>query len=396
MSDLLSNDVASMVEYAFRKGSHPWHQYYRRIAKAGDVSNLGGAINVTYGGLVYDQVNREANAHAIVGKEDWERSGFRVTTTDPATKGYGGADAGTVGAVIDTAPTELDSIPAFLHSPFDLTLDAGFRARHDDGLDVWQWKTQIMRDVHAQLLNEELLRDAEAEAAALGANTSDAKNDANGLGLESIDRLVSSDAEEDDVGGSFTGAYDVYEGQVDRDTGTDFDAYVARPDGSQTTFGTDLAFQLGGLDALIDGTEDNGADSASQVWLTGRDTRRKIYDEMVTAGRFMADSAVEAKLDMAGLSTSAVHPGRDITFTVRTYEERPIVADKNVASDGASRVYLLDQRHLHIKTGFPTIYVDVDNPVIRGQFDTKALYLTAEQAYMTRFNTSGKLRSITA
>jgi uncharacterized membrane protein len=39
---------------------------------------------------------------------------------------------------------------------------------------------------------------------------------------------------------------------------------------------------------------------------------------------------------------------------------------------------------------------DVDNPVIRGQFDTRALYLTCYQAYATRFNTSGKVRSQSA
>jgi hypothetical protein len=392
MTSLIGNDVASMVEFARKRGNYPRFVRQNSLFKAGDVSGLGDAINVTYGAIVYDQVNREANAHAIIKKENWERSGFRVTTSNPTDKGWGGADPGTVGTIVDVAPVELDSLPGFLHTPFDLTMDAGFRAQHDDGLDVWEWKVAMMRDIHAQLLNEEILRDAEAEAVTGGAVT-DPKSNGGGKGVESLDRLVSADNEEDSVGGSGSGWYDLYEGQIDRDSATTFDSYVIRPDGTQATYGTDLPFQIAALDKVIDETENNGADPASQVFLTKRDSRRAFYDEVNTFGRYDL-TQVQTKLDMGGLSTTATHPGRDISFTVRAYQDRPIVVDKNVPADGKGRWFLLDQRHVHIKVGFPTIYVDVDNPVIRGKFDTKALYLSCEQVYMTRFNTSAKIRSI--
>lgn len=402
--DLLGDGVGDYVAWALNKGMYPRFAE-KFFGKTGDVSNLSGAINFTYGAIVYDHVNREANAHSILKKNPWERHGFRVTTDDPSTKVFGGADPGTVGSVVDTSPTELDTIPGFIHSPFDLTMDAGFRAQHDDGLDVWEWKLAIMRDIHAQGLNEQLLIDAENQAANTDGDTTDAKNesdtgnldgsqDTDPVGLESLDRLIASDAEEDDVGGTNTGWYDIYEGDIDRDSSTTFDSVVVRPDGSKDTFGTDLNFQIAGLDTLIDDTEANGADPTAHVFLTNRTSRRAFYDELGSQGRFDL-TQVETKLDMNGLSVSATHPGRDVTFTQRAYQDRPIVADKNVPTDANSmgRWYLIDQRHAHMKVGFPTLYVDVDNPVIRGQFDTKALYLTAEQTYMTRFNTSGKLRS---
>lgn len=410
MTDLIGNDVASYYEYAYKRGTMP--KFARNFFKTGNVSGLGGAINPIYGALVYDQINRETNAHAILKKLSWDRSGFRVTNTNPATKGYGGADPGSVGTVVDYVPTELDSIPAFLHSPFDLTLDAGFRARHDDGMDIWEWLVQINRDGHAQMLNEELLRSAEAEAADIGANTTDAKNDAagGGKGMESIDRFIASEAEADDLAGGFTGVYDVYEqttGNVlgDRDDNTGFDAVVVRPDGTQTTYGTNLPFQIKGIDTLIDETENNGAIPAEQIFLTRRDTRRAFYDEIATAGRYDL-TEVQAKLDFGGLSPTATHPGRDISYTIRAYQDRMIVVDKHVPSNGTTKTpfpqggtglghwYAIDQRHMHLKVGFPTLYVDMDNPIVRGQFDTKALYLTCEQLYMTRANTSGKMRSI--
>ena len=414
MTDQLGNDVVSYYEWAARRGTFP--RFARNFFKAGNVSGLSGAINPVYGALVYDQVNRETNVHSILKKETWERSGFRVLNTNPAGKGYGGADPGTVGTVIDYAPTEVDSIPAFLHSPFDLTMDAGFRSQHDDGLDIWEWLVQINRDGHAQLLNETLLHSAEADAFAIGAGGSSDPKNHTGLatitnkGLESIDRFTSSEGEAD-VFAVGAGNYDVYEasGDVygDRDDNVLADSVVVRPDGSTVGTGSsaNLPFQIKGIDTLMDTTENNGADPSAQIFLTRRDTRRAFYDEIATAGRFDL-TEVQAKLDYSGLSVSATHPGRDISYTIRAYQDRPIVVDKHVPSNGTTRTsfpmggtglghwYAIDQRHLHIKVGFPTLYVDVDNPVIRGQFDTKALYLTCEQLYMTRFNTSGKVRSI--
>lgn len=397
MPPYISN-IGEMIEWAYNRQHYvPFLKGY--FAKTGNVAGHSGAINPTYGAVVYDHVNREANAHAIFKKEMWERSGFRVLTTNPTTKGYGGADPGSIGTVVDLSPAELSTIPGFLHTPFDLTLDAGFRSQHDDGLDLWSWKKAAERNVHVQLLNEELLKDAETEAANGGGNTTDAKNDATGTatgkGLETIDRLISSDAEEDAVGGANSGWYDVYEGAIDRDSGTTYDSHVLRPDGSKLTFGTDLPFQIKALDKAINFTEDDGAIASAQVWLTGRDTRQAVYDELKAAGRFEL-TQVQAKLDYQGLSQTALHPGRDISFTTRAYQFRPFVVDKNVAVDGIDRIYLPDMRNIHIRVGFPTLYVEVDNPVIRQKFDTQAIFLTCEQIYQTRFNTSAKIRSISA
>lgn len=409
-SEILGNTVGEYYAYALKRGRVP--AFAGSFFKTGDVAGLAGAINVTYGALVFDQINREVNAFAIVKKEVWERSGWRITNSDATTKGYGGADPGTVGTVVDATPTEAYDIPGFLHTPFDVTMDAAFRAQHDDGLDILAWKRAMMRDQHAQLLNTEWLRSAEAEAGAAGGATTDAKNESSGtvigLGLESLDRLIASGAEEDDLGGAQTGYYDVLAGQTaERDTGTSFDSEVFRPDGTQGTFGTNVPFQVTGLDEAIDKTEDNGADPSTQVLLCGRGSRRKFYNELQAAGRYDLTS-VQAKLDMGGLSVSATHPGRDITFTIRAYQDRPFVSDKFVPSNGTTQttnaaagggtgtqhIFGIDQRHVMLQVGFPTLFVEIDNPIIRGQFDTKALYLTCLQGKVTRFNTSFKVRSI--
>lgn len=410
MASLLGNDIGAFYEYAHR------HSPFRRtiqnlFGKAGDVSGLGGAINFTYGAVVYDQLNRESNAHAILKKTDWERSGFRVTFSEPTEQGYGGADGDSIGTDIDYVPTEVDQGPAFLNNPWDLTADAAFRAKHDDGIDAHDWLAQINRDAHAQLLNKEILRSAEAQADNGGAVT-DPKRDSSGdgKGLESIDRFIASDAEEDDLGGAGSGWYDIYgDGDAsagDRDSGTDWDAQVVRPDGSQGTFGTNLPFQLKGINKVVELTEDAGADPGSQVFLTRRDTREAFYDELQTHGRYDA-TEVQAKLDYDGLQTTGTHDGRDISFTVRAYRGRPIVADRFVPSNGTADTfpnggtglghwYAIDQRYMDMQVGFPTLHIEVDNPVVLGKFHTRSLFWTAEQLYMRRAGVQGKMRSVAA
>jgi hypothetical protein len=372
---------------------------------------MAGAINVVYGSLVYDLPNRETNAHAVIKKVPWEISGYRYTNSNPTTKLYGGADPSTIGTDIDTTPTELSSIPGFVHSPFGLSADAAFRTRHDDGLDAWEWKRANIRDIHAQGLNEQLLNSAQAEANAIGAGGStDPKNAGNGVGIDTLDRVFAAKAEADafKVG---AGNYGLFENQVSRDTANpQFDAVVARPDGKtdSTSLQNNIPFQIDGLDYVLDTTEDNGADEASQVILTSRQTRRALYKDLATAGRFDITGQVQAKITMAGLSPTSTHQGRDVSFTVRTYQGRIVVADRNMMSNGTTKrtattpdggtglghMLVADQRHIHLKVGFPTLYIEADNPILLNAFRTRALYWTCEQLYFTKIPVHGKVRSI--
>ena len=302
MTSLIENDVASFYEYALYKSPFTSRFIQNFFGKAGDVGSFGGAVNVVYGSLVFDQINRESNAHAILKKENWENSGFRLTSTDPATKSYGGAaTTTTIGAVIDISPTEIDSFPGYVHSPWNMSIDLGFRSSHDDGLDLWEWMRALHRDNHAVALNQELLRSAQAEALAINATTTDAKAGGNGKGIESLDRAIASTAEQAVfLQSAGTGQYDLYQTQMDRDAGTAFDSVVVRPDGTKTTYGTNLPFQMAGIDRIIDDTEDNGADPTAQIFLTGRQSKRLMYDDLGTQGLFDRTEA-QAKLDKEGL-----------------------------------------------------------------------------------------------
>lgn len=407
--DLFGGDIAALYEYCLTKGSAPQFIKNFLLKAGGTVSDMAGAINVVYGSLVYDLPNRETNMHAVIKKMPWEISGYRYTGSNPTTKLYGGSDPGSIGTDIDTTPSELTSIPGFVHSPFGLSADAAFRSRHDDGLDAWEWKRANLRDIHAQGLNEQLLNSARSEAVAIGAGgSSDPKNAGNGVGIDTVDRVIANttEAAQFKVG---TGNYDLFEAQVDRDAANaNFDAVVVRPDASAVNTATNLPFQVDGLDYVLDTTEDNGADEASQVIVTSRQTRRALYKELATAGRFDLTGQVQAKITMAGLSPTATHQGRDVSFTVRTYQGRIIVADRNTPQNGTAKrsatvpdggtglghMYVIDQRHMHLKVGFPTLYIEADNPILLNAFRTRALYWTCEQLYFTKVPVHGAVKNI--
>lgn len=413
-NDLYGGDLAALYEHCLTKGAAPQFIKNFLMKAGGTVSDMAGAINLVYGSLVYDLPNRAATAHAIFKKVPWEISGYRYSTGNPNTKLQGGMDPGTIMSDIDTTPAELSSIPGFVHSAAGLGVDANFRMNHDDGLDGWAWKRANLRDIHAQGLNEELLNSAEAEANAIGAGgSSDAKNAGNGVGIETIDRAFASKLEADQfkVG---TGNYDVFETQVNRDAANAlFEAQVYKPDATQTAFQTNVPFQVDGLYAVIDATEKRGADPGSQVFLTGYESRRALYKELATMGRFDASGQVQAKISMAGIAPTATHNGRDITFTVKTFEDRIVIADHIVPSNGTTKAtpatdvyadggtglphwFLPDMRHAHIKVGFPTMYLEADNPIYLAAWKSRFVYWTCEQFYATKWNVHGKVRSQSA
>lgn len=454
MADPLIQDIAGMYAYAMRK-RFPYLGVFGKTE--GTFANHLGAHNMVYGATVFDQVNRSTNGWAIFGKLNWDRTGYRLDVSNPTVKGFGASDASnTVVSASDyvhVTVSETDLIrPGFIYTPFNTTMEAAFRTRKDDGVDLIDYKRIRNREVHAQMLNEEWLRDATAlytGVATGGADTPTSLGSPTGLardvlpsgvsvgaapGMESLDRIISSFSElgpnQGIVAAADSGWGDVNAQTqsgtdasaagsgtlaINRDTANQFtDSVVLRGDGSATGFTAsssgNMPFQIDALDALIDQTEINGAHPTDQIIFTGYKTRRKIYNEFRNMGRFDETEKVQAKYTMDGLNVTGTHDGRDITFTVRSYQTRPIVADRNVAGgagfanggespvagEGAARLYLADQSAIKIQVGIPTLYFDVDNPLIRGRFDSVAMYLTAAQGRPTRLNTSGKLRNISA
>jgi hypothetical protein len=397
MADLIT-DIWSM--YALNKKNRQVENFMRRFPgvfeqlskfeKADapiDTTNVAGAFNIMYGAMVYDQVNREVNAHALLPKKPWGPiSGLRIITDNPSTKGGAVSESGTLPDTIRLTPDELYDEPAFMMSTWEITDLFAFKTAHDDGIgNAEAWYRSKFSDIHSQYLNETLLADASADAAAANANTTNAKVDA-GDYFESLDRMVSNDSEEDAFGGTYTGWFDVYQSLVDRDAEGLGESYVSH------NSGTDRTLTLGMLDTAIQNLEDNGGSDVRSrlVMLTGRDTYNRIKQLVGPQWKIDMDT-IPAAMTINGLQTYA---GKDATFQIRTYEGIPIVVDKNVTQDTLSRIYFVDTGNMEIRVGMPTVYMSADNKILLDALKTKYAYLTVQQLYCTRFNTQGKIRDL--
>lgn len=391
-----------------------------------------GAFNPVYGAVVYDQINRETNGHAIIKKVGWTRAGIRITRsfgsaaqiTAGTPNGIGGYDpksiydlSGSDRVTVDSTPTELSTVPTLLMTTQEATSGILARAKHDDGLNLWDWLAALTRDRHQQLLNKEILRSPESESARIAASNTDPKAAGHGKGLESLRRILSNFAEATaKATGSEENNYNLYEGQVVRTTAAAdvFESNVLMPDGVTPIAGsaTRLPFQLAGVNALIDRTEGQGGRSDSRCFLTGRDTHRAMNDEVATALRGQLE-VVEAKLDYNGLSPSALLPGRDVSYVLRGYQQTGIVVDRMVprvgttSNEGGADVFdysdgtlgladlmLIDQRDFEIRVMYPTMFAAADNPAYLGRPASVGTYHTFEQLVTSRVNRSGVVTNI--
>jgi len=340
-----------------------------------------GIINPMYGKVVWDWLNKEDNAFSLLPKKPWRQSGFRVITADRSGKATGVDEEG---ALPDTDhPTRaaiLNEISEVM-TRFEITRKAQLESEIDDGIDAWPQERNYQAQAHASGINEMLLADASAAAAGAGAHSTNAK----GSDFESIDRMISSDAEEDDFGGSYNGWFDVYESAGDRDSGTTYDAVY---DGNG---GTDRPLTLAMIDDLLKDTKVNGANRARQIFLTGEDTLNDWMALVSPQFRF------EEKRVTKGVNGVRTASGTDVGFDISAYRGVPIFTSIDVPSDGSSRIYLIDLDHMYFKVRVPTIYLETDlraHMLLSDSLKRQGAYLTTGQLECTRFNVHGKIRDL--
>jgi len=371
--------------------------WYRKFAKADDplLTSTTGVLQEFYGKTVWDWINREANTFAVLPKKPWTKSGWRVITADPSSIISGVTETGSI-------PDTVQPTWAALKTSFKQMITAIEYSRKmallsktgDDTISLDEYRNWAA-NAHKLGLDQALLEDAESTAGSLSANY--AGKDL----LESIDRIISNDAEEDDVGGSYDHAFDPwkkYGSTIDRDTGTTYDAVVVHGDGTVTfqggnpDFTTDATFNLDAVDALVYQTRKNGANPRNQVFITGWDTYRRWKQLVEPKERFF--NPVKVQLTVNGVQTER---GVEAGITLSSYNDIPIIVDHNCPKDTISRIYLLDLETLFIKVVTPTTYLTPEQTsqyLAKDKLTEEYWFLTEAETICTRFKTQGKLRSL--
>lgn len=346
------------------------------------LSSTTGVLTTLYGEAVWSMIHRERNALAALPKVPWAQDGLRVSTADPAKKVEGMAETGTFPETVKPtwAPYKLDS--KWEATTWDVFEKARQHTMRNEGINLDAELRREMMDIHLTGLDEYLLKCAETEAGA----ASDDRAAADMTNLESLDRLISSGAEEGVFGGSHNHWYDPYGTTIDRDAGTTYDSQVLHGGG------TDRAISTALIDQLIRQCEDNGLKKEYSFFLTGRDTRDKIKSLMQAQLDYVPTQRVQFSVN--GVQTD---PGLNVGPTVVAYNDIPIITDKNTPKDTISRIFLIDTRYMRVRLMLPTMFLST-----RGQSDwlqldkikTMNAFLTVAEVECPNFKPHGKLRDL--
>lgn len=359
-------------------------------ADAPVLSSTTGVFNAVFGKFVWDQFNQEANTFGILPKTVWKKSGWRLATARAGSTADGGVSEG--GAIPDsikkTYAEVTNGLKTVAHN-FENSEIQEYLASVED--DAAANLTQLMQGgatKHKEAMNQMLLRDVSALAAAATANYAGID------GFESLDRVISSDSEEDAFGGTYTSFFDIF--GLDRDSATTYDSVVDH------NSGTDRDLTDSVLRSNIYDIKEAGGNTT--VMNTGWDTINAtiaLYIDQLRYSNVVSESKVT--VDVNGIQTEE---GLNAGFRVSSVYGIPMIASKDVTKDTLSRIYLLDtsdpenagEPRLTLSIAKPTRFFEAGinrgTPFVIDKFTTQLLYETVGEIKCTRLDLQGKIRDL--
>ena len=390
-----------------------YYGYNRNFLRKADTpvtTSTAGVFNAIFGAYAWAQLNLEANAFGILPKYPWDKSGWRVITAKPTvdtTQGNtalgGVSEGGTIPDEIVPTVAELDVRPKTMSLVFSASEVMEWLSTHSKD-DIWGGLGSLrlyMAVQHKELLNRALL--ADVEGTVTGSGTFTGTKD-----FESLDRIISSGAEETALGASTTGYYDPWAANatVDRDSGTTYDATVESASGTIGTNGvlTDDTVRTFLRKIRIAGGKDpNVLLGSHEVY----SEIQGIYTPQVRVKNPYGEQVVQ--IDVNGIKT---FEGTGVGLHVDSLYGIPFIPSKDAPSDSGDssevgRLFALDTSdsegygypRLEIQVAIPTEYYEATRrspgyPFINNAFVEKGLFRTMGETVCRHFKSQGKIRDI--
>jgi hypothetical protein len=353
-----------------------------------------------FGRRMWSFLNYDKTAFAITPKEVWLQSGWRMVTAAAQSFAHSGAElAGGLargGALPDTisiTPVVQSVQPKEIMHTWGVSELNAFLSSVDDAVEIIPEMRREIGLEHASIINRMMIQSVEYLAGNASANWTGTNN------IESFDRLLSSDAEEDAIGGTHDAYYDPWTAyattEVDRDSGTTYDAIVEAPGG---TLGTDGDLTVSVIDSVWRQIREAGGEP--DVILTGADFVIALSEILEPERRFIGEASIRPSYG----GVSGIGPGVEGSFTVSTFRGLPIIDSPYVRctdatyGDTISKAYMLSTPYLRYRTAVPTKYMETPSEYItylaNDALRIEGGYLTVGELVCYRFNVQGKIRDI--
>ena len=368
--------INDMERYYYGAGQSMGYSYTGSELLKADaplLSTTAGTYQAIYGRKVWSQLNQEFNAFSILPKKPWDRSGWRVVTAKPSkTVGGGIAENGTLPDTTKPTFQNVAAKPKTIAHSFDMSEVAIFLNDKDDGLgDIRSVLKEEMGKHHAEHINDMLTEDV----------TTVAGND-----FESLDRITTGNNSMTSGTHYDAGDEDLY--SIDRSAAGNSWAFA---EDSANSSSTNRTLSLDHLDEMFRLIWTRGGNP--KVMLTGYDTLMRIQQLLQSQQRFMEEKRVVPTFNgVKGV------PGMEAGFIVATYNGVPIIPTKEMASDGISRIYMLDTDYLYFSTAKPTQYfesgIETGDPFAINRLGQEGLYRTMGEVWTTFFGGQGSIRDL--
>lgn len=397
-----------------------YYGYNRNLLRKADVpilTSTAGVFNAIFGAYAWAQLNLEANAFGVLPKYPWDKSGWRTITAkaDCITHGccvntcvtvFGGTvEGGPIANALKPTIAELEVRPKTAQIPFSASEVMEWLSTHSKD-DIWGGLGSLrlfMAVQHKELLNRMLLAVVVSDCMAF-AGTND---------FETLDRIVSNDAEEDACGGAGSRHYNPWAGtpcaaaQVDRDTLTLYDSTVDTGNACGT---------IGGADGIL--TDDLLRTHLRKIRIAaGKDPNvflgsHEIYSEI--QGLYMPSVRIPnpygealVQIDVNGIQT---FKGTGVGIHVDSIYGVPFIPTKDAPTGGAGeigRLLALDTSdaegygypRIGIQIAIPTEYYEATRrspgyPFINAAFVERGVFRTMGETICRHFKSQGKIRDI--
>ena len=352
-------------------------QYYygdifaRQLKKDSDVTiGDSGMYSAIFGPELFREIVLEDSLMGALTKKPWKKSGYRVVTTAGETSGGGVADGGSVPATVEPTAEEITMVPKLHSRTVGMGVLQNAMAGKDDVV-TWDGLRRETEDEFKDVANRALLTDVTTTA---------------GNNFESLDRVCSSKAEEDDCSDVDAGDNDIY--GIDRDAATTYDAYVSENNNSDRTFTVSL------VDTVLQNVDiywRNG-EYARKFIVTGRDTLFRWGAQLAPRLRFGSE---RVQFGVNGIqSMKGVEGG----VALSSYLGIPVITDARVVQDTISRIYVVDQDTCWFGLVAPVMYSEVGNDereqILLGKHAKEGMFTMKGELVCTQFHNQGKVRDL--
>ena len=345
---------------------------------AGAMTLTAGAWNAIFGPKLTNLQYWSKNAFSAIGAKPWASSGIRVQKTMATSGGIGVARGANLPAQVRGDFAHV-TIP-YKELPFTFAMSLGdIQLKGKDDIVTWEQFLELQEQAYVNGIDADLLGKVETAPTGFGVEE---------YRIDKLDRVISSYAEavaltltagyESPWGGADSGLY----AYRNASTGgaSNFDCYT------DVNGGATRVLELSLVDGMFANTMPYWDSNNNKVMITGYDTLAKLAAILQPQQRY--EGFVNAEVTIEGVKTL---PGRDTGYRVSTYNDVPIIPDKNTATDTISRIYLVDKDYLHYNMLIPQMIRVSDNPLVTGSLKNAAVLFQLGELWCNKFKGQGKI-----